>query len=277
MSDIKLIITDLDGTFLSDFYHVSRGNQKATQRAQQKGVPCCACTTRNWALASHVIQTGMLWGKAALCNGAAFVRTRDKALLSTHCLPGELLRPMVEMSLEAGGKIALYTHTYALYMPACTPAHYPRIQKEWQGYVTEAPVPVKVCHSLDEMITLGYRHTQLIEVFSTKGAPMPKSWEDGIRALGDVVIANPNRGIYHICPRKATKKQAAQALADHYQIPREQVMCLGDANSDLEMIQWAGLGVAMGNAEPAVKQAADLVSPPNDQDGFAWALAQAGI
>ena len=47
---IKLIVTDLDGTFLSDFYQVSEKNIKAVRAAKEKGVMISACTTRNWPL-----------------------------------------------------------------------------------------------------------------------------------------------------------------------------------------------------------------------------------
>ena len=45
-------------------------------------------------------------------------------------------------------------------------------------------------------------------------------------------------------------------------------MAFGDSMNDLEMIQAAGVGVAMANGEPAVRQAADLVAPTNDEAGF---------
>ena len=71
---IKLIVTDLDGTFLSDFYQVSEKNIKAVRAAKEKGVMISACTTRNWAMAKGVVRWGELNGLAACCNGASFVR-----------------------------------------------------------------------------------------------------------------------------------------------------------------------------------------------------------
>ena len=66
--------------------------------------------------------------------------------------------------------------------------------------------------------------------------------------------------------------KAAQALARQLRLQPEEVMCLGDAYSDSEMIQWAGIGVAMGNAEEGIKPLADFVSKRNDENGFAYAL-----
>jgi len=54
----------------------------------------------------------------------------------------------------------------------------------------------------------------------------------------------------------------------------EEVAAFGDGENDLEMIQYAGLGVAMGNAVPLLKQAADLVAPACDEDGAARVLEQ---
>ena len=55
-------------------------------------------------------------------------------------------------------------------------------------------------------------------------------------------------------------------------IPREQVVAIGDQENDLPMIAWAGLGLAMGNAIAAVREAADAVIPPVEEAGVAWAI-----
>ena len=52
-------------------------------------------------------------------------------------------------------------------------------------------------------------------------------------------------------------------------IKRENVICCGDGFNDLSMIRYAGLGVAMGNAQPVLKEAADYVTAGNDEDGVA--------
>ncbi len=66
----------------------------------------------------------------------------------------------------------------------------------------------------------------------------------------------------------------AQQLARQMQIPAEQVMAIGDHDSDAALLQWAGIGVAMGNATPAAKVAADVITSSNLRDGVAEALDQ---
>ncbi len=58
-------------------------------------------------------------------------------------------------------------------------------------------------------------------------------------------------------------------LADDWGILPEEICAVGDDVNDIPMIRAAGLGVAMGNAVPRVKEAADRVAPTNDEDGLA--------
>jgi hypothetical protein len=81
-------------------------------------------------------------------------------------------------------------------------------------------------------------------------------------------------GILDFTSIDASKAAMAQQLARQMQIPAEQVMAIGDHDSDAALLQWAGVGVAMGNATPAAKAAADVITSSNLRDGVAEALDQ---
>ena len=72
----------------------------------------------------------------------------------------------------------------------------------------------------------------------------------------------------------AGKDKAIRALAKHLDIPTAQMLAFGDDTADIEMLQVCGTGVSMGNAIPAVKEAADVVIGTNEEDGVAAFLAQ---
>jgi hydroxymethylpyrimidine pyrophosphatase-like HAD family hydrolase len=80
--------------------------------------------------------------------------------------------------------------------------------------------------------------------------------------------------LIEITAPRVSKGHALAVLADHYHIARDEVMAIGDHDNDIEMIAWAGLGVAMGNASEGARAAADVVAPPLDQEGAAWAIEQ---
>ncbi len=69
--------------------------------------------------------------------------------------------------------------------------------------------------------------------------------------------------------REVSKGTAVEWLAKRWNIPRGQVIAIGDQGNDCSMIEWAGLGVAMGNAVAMVKAIADYVAPSAEEDGVA--------
>ena len=72
-------------------------------------------------------------------------------------------------------------------------------------------------------------------------------------------------------PKNVHKATGLSKLIEHLGIDRSQVMACGDEANDLSMIEWAGLGVAMQNAVPAVKAVANVVTPmTNDEEAVAW-------
>ena len=70
------------------------------------------------------------------------------------------------------------------------------------------------------------------------------------------------------------KGTALMQIADYLRIDPENVMAIGDGINDIEMIRWAGMGVAMGNAHSSVKQAAHFVGPSNLEDGVAVVVSR---
>lgn len=77
--------------------------------------------------------------------------------------------------------------------------------------------------------------------------------------------------------REASKAEGIKALMKHYGLEREDVIAFGDSMNDIEMIQFAGTGVAMGNAIPALKEVADFVTKPIWEDGVLYGLEHLGI
>ena len=69
-----------------------------------------------------------------------------------------------------------------------------------------------------------------------------------------------------ILPLEVSKGAALKLLLERIGVPREQVVALGDAMNDLEMLHYAGAGVAVSNADPALRAAADFVVCSNEED-----------
>jgi len=73
---------------------------------------------------------------------------------------------------------------------------------------------------------------------------------------------------------KTSKAVAMEKLGEYYGVSRDEMIAVGDQTNDLPMIQYAGMGVAMGNAVDAVKAAADYITVTNSEDGVAHAILE---
>ena len=77
---------------------------------------------------------------------------------------------------------------------------------------------------------------------------------------------------FEVLNKEASKGAAVANLAQHLGIDQDEIMAIGDNENDLSMIEYAGFGVAMGNAVPLVKEAANVVTKTNEEHGVAEAI-----
>jgi Cof subfamily protein (haloacid dehalogenase superfamily) len=92
-----------------------------------------------------------------------------------------------------------------------------------------------------------------------------------IGATADLTFSHP-RGLVEVSPPGVTKATGLAEVAERFGVPAADVVAFGDMPNDLEMLRWAGHGVAMGNAHPALLEVADEVTAGNGDDGLALVL-----
>jgi len=81
-----------------------------------------------------------------------------------------------------------------------------------------------------------------------------------------------NFSMVDVCTAGITKGSGLSALAGHFGVAQADVMAVGDNHNDRDMLEWAGQGVVMGNAEPELKHASFHETGTNDQAGLAQAI-----
>ena len=87
------------------------------------------------------------------------------------------------------------------------------------------------------------------------------------RFAGQADVVQSHARFIEVVPKGVDKGTALAWLAQHFDIPQSEVLAAGDQGNDLAMVEWAGTGVAIGNAIPAVKEAATWIAPPVTEDG----------
>ena len=89
---------------------------------------------------------------------------------------------------------------------------------------------------------------------------------------GDVTIVPSHPFLVEALPAHVNKGETLAWLAARLEIPQPRVMAIGDSDADISMIQWAGVGVAMGNGSPGAQAAANWIAPTLAEDGAAVAI-----
>ncbi len=80
-----------------------------------------------------------------------------------------------------------------------------------------------------------------------------------------------------IVPKGSSKRVGIMKMSDYFGISEKEIIAFGDGGNDIQMLEYAGLGIAMGNAAEEVKQSADYVTSDVDEDGIAKALIHFGL
>lgn len=266
-SPIRLIAVDLDGTLLNDQKEITPRTRAALEAAAARGVELVPATGRTVSGIPAELRAMAGVHYAITANGARVME------LTTGQAVRELYIPR-DTALAAYDVLARYDCLADLF-------------QDGQGYTTNANraaaarfVPDnlreyvlntrKTIPDLRAFIASQDRGLEKLTVFFTDETQRQKAWAE-VEALGVTVVSSLPMNM-EINAAGVDKGAGLLALADHLGLPASALMALGDGGNDTAMIRAAGLGVAMGNAFPEVKEAADYVTASNNEDGAARAI-----
>lgn len=250
MRDIKMIVTDLDGTLLRNNKTISDRTLRVLEQCRQRGIVFVIATARFWIGAEKVID--LVKPDYVISADGTMAHDAEKLICECRLHPGttNLLIQKIREAKEDAEIITAVDRT--VYWNSLHIAESARLYKA-QYYDYHAPF-AQGAHKI--------------------AAELPGK-EDAERIAGECVckmIGYRGENIYSFIAQEAGKAQMIQRLAEYLDISMEQVVAFGDDENDIEMLQVCGIGVAVANALPEVKAAADVVTLSNEQDGVAHFL-----
>lgn len=262
MARLRLIATDLDGTLLNSSSAVSPRTRAALDAARARGIHVVPVTARQ-PIGLRVIAADAAFDGWALCsNGAYAVHLGDGRMLFAEELPPETIRELAEAlrasipgllfaSVREGGETFVAQHGYAELASLSDHKRDPR---------TMGGVPIDQVLAAPSL-KLVIRHPELA----------PPVLFDTLRSLGLSGFEATLSGapFVEVMAEGVTKATGLARLCEHLGVARSDVVAFGDALNDVEMLRWAGHGVAMAGAAAVVQDAADEVAATNDDDGVA--------
>ena len=262
---IKLVTIDIDGTLLNSDRKVTPEVKEAIQKASKAGVNIVLATGRPTVGVLDLVKELELdndHGFMVTYNGAMIQNAGTHEVLIQHPLSYEDYLDIELLSRKLG----VHFHVQdinRMYTANKDISEY----TIHEAFLTGIPVSYRPVSEMTEEMTIiksmMIDHEALLDAAIPK---IPQEFQD------KYAIVKSAPFFLEILNKKATKGDAVKELAEFLNISLDEVMSIGDNENDLSMIEVAGIGVAMGNAVPSVKEIADKVTKTNDEHGVAYAI-----
>jgi hydroxymethylpyrimidine pyrophosphatase-like HAD family hydrolase len=263
---VRLIALDLDGTALRQSGAISRATRRALAMARRHGAVVSIATGRAPHAARHYARVLGADGPL-ICLDGALVLEGERALVDRPLDPAVAAAAAAAAERAGGGWIALVRRGRVHGGPSRRPPQasllavlrhpvrsirfYRSIWREehrWSATVPDEPV---------------YK----LLLWAPSGAPRAEL-ERAVRAL-PVHVPSPQGSTIEVVAPGVSKGHALETVARHLGIPPAEIAAFGDARNDIEMLAFAGYGVAMGGAPAEVLAVADAQTESAQRDGVA--------
>lgn len=252
----KLIAIDIDDTLINDNKEVLPSTQKALEQAVAKDVVVTLATGRAYASAKNVARQTGLNVPIITYQGALIKNLLDEKVLFERFVPADAARKLFDYCIEHD----LHVQTYIddkLYA-----------REENQKLIDYCALNGTPYYIEPDFIKLVNQPTPKMLIIDDPAyldeiSPILRE------LLGDQVhITKSKPHFLEIMHHEGTKGHALTFLANHFNVDLSETIAIGDSWNDHEMLEVAGLGVAMGNSIEALKEIADYITLSNNEDGI---------
>lgn len=257
----RLVAMDCDDTLLTDELVVPASAKEAIAAARSRGVRVVVATGRMYrSVLPHALAAGVD-GPVIAYNGA-LVRTIEGVTLQQHPVPLPVVHELIGLAEQ---------HDLAMNLFVNDELYFRKLDENAEYYVSIAQVPFHVAAQMRDVLTEAPTKVLIVDQPAAAAA-----WRDRLRKrFGDrLAISLSKPRFVEIVAPGVNKGVALGALAASLGIDRSEVMAIGDSYNDLDMLNYAGISVAVGNAAPAVKAQVDYVTLRNEEGGIAEAISR---
>lgn len=260
----KIIVFDLDGTLTNSNKEISPLTKNVIMQLQKVGIKVVLASGRPTCGIVHLANELKLdkhSGYILSYNGGQIINYSTKEVIYSTSVPPKFVPNLYRYSKEYSLTILSYKNECVI----CENSDDKYVQME--AKINDMPI-IKVDNFVETididvpkfLIVGNPEYTQKLETV------LSKEYE------GVLNIYRSEPYFLEVLPMNIDKAYSLSRLLEHLNLERTNLIAFGDGFNDLSMIKYAGLGVAMANAQEVVKQAADCITLSNDDDGIAHTL-----
>lgn len=258
--EIKMVAIDLDGTLLNSDHQVSERNAHAVQKLVDKGIEVILATGKTRAAATALIERFNI-DSPGIFNQGLVVYNADGTIRHQQTLDAGIVRRIVTFAEDRGYEVNLYSGTRIMVRPDFDKSlitTYGEPEPEVTG-----PLVNQLADTSINKITL----------YGTPRKINALRWQLEAQFDGDISVTRAHiPTMIEVVPLGANKGKSLFTIAKEMKIKPENILAIGDGENDIDMVNMAGIGVAMENASDKVKEVAQYITSNNDNDGVAQAI-----
>lgn len=256
----EMLVLDLDGTLTNSEKKVTPATKAALRKIQDLGkhivLASGRCTYGVQPLVKE-LELDTYGGYSLSYNGGKIINCKTGACIYNKLFLPEFIRPIYEYVKGTGANLITYSDTEII------SAFAPNPQTQEEINILKMPLrqvddfPTYVDFPINKMLIIG--EPDLL-------AHMEEELKSRYHASLNIYRSEPF--FLEIMPLNIDKAHSLQKLLNSMGMNANEMICCGDGYNDLTMIEYAGLGVAMANAQPVVLKAANHITKSNDEDGI---------
>ncbi len=257
---IKLVAVDMDDTLLDGTLKVSPRTCEAIRKAQEQGIVVTIATGRMFTSALPFAEELNIQAPIITYNGGMVRYPASKEMVFHQPINSEVAAKLVELFRQRGWYLQSYMND-ELYV----------VERSEKAQSYERLAGITAVAVGDEFYTMKHEPTKMLTI----AEPHEIQEIQGIvnQEFGGEIFAATSKAHYlELTHPSVNKGHALSILAEKLHINREEVMAIGDSNNDYHMVEYAGFGVAMGNASDRLKGIAQAVTGHNNAHGVAEAI-----
>ena len=261
----KLIALDMDGTLLDSHHNITPPIKKAIQQARGKGVTVALCTGRPLSGVRDYLKELKMDEKGDFVityNGALVVDLHNEKTVSHLTLTGSEIRQLLQLASDLGSRSHFFDlkHVYTTNRDISDYTILDTFIIKSHLFVT-SPEEVDPQGTFTKFMMVD--HPEILDEALSK---LPQAFKERYTVIRSAPY------FLEFMNKAANKGSGVKLLAESLGIKQEEVICVGDQENDRHMIEYAGLGVAMGNAVPAIKDIACHITGTNNEHGVAQVI-----
>ena len=260
MVNYKWCVFDLDGTLVNEDKNISKEDLESIKLLKSSGVDIFIASGRTDMFSSTYLKQIGSSTPIISCNGALIRNPDDNLIIYSKYIEKENVLKLMEYVKSEKINYMIYTLNSMYYHitdnRVLETLHY--------GKTSVQPVFIEDPYILKDESILKFLIVEQHEKISLRQAELLK--------MVDLQVVSSGYNLLDIMSKGITKGKALEKLAKYYHMDFSKIIVFGDNHNDIEMLNIAGLSIAMGNAVDEIKKRADFVTKSNEENGISYAI-----